>query len=106
MLLFWWKGRAFFFYVDFIKSKNEVLEKFKIYIAKVQNKFGKSPKMLLADKDCGLCDHECQKSLEENGIQYKATVEYCPEISADANKLVENVLCMTKHLLLQANLPE
>lgn len=91
--------------VRFIKTRNEVLENFKIFVNFVENKLQKKVKCIQSDNGGEYVNEEFDKFLKEKRICRRLTVPYNPEQNGIAERknrtLIETATC----LLLQANLP-
>jgi transposase InsO family protein len=85
-------------FVYFLKSKDEVFEKFKEFKALVENQCGKKIKCLRNDNGGEYTSHLFTKFLKDNGIRHQKTVPYTPQqngVAERANRtIVEKARCM------------
>ena len=82
----------------FLRRKDEVFEKFKLFKAAVENETGKRIKILRTDNGSEYTSKHFEKYLKNRGIQHQKTVPYTPEqngITECANRtIVERVRTM------------
>ncbi|GMF22875.1 unnamed protein product [Phytophthora fragariaefolia] len=87
--------------VYFMKAKSEVLSKFKIYKAAMENATGTTIKRLRSDNGGGYTDKLFKACLNRNGIKHEKTVSYTPQQNGLAERmywsLVEMARCMLYH---------
>ncbi|GMF82146.1 unnamed protein product [Phytophthora fragariaefolia] len=87
--------------VYFMKAKSEVLSKFKIYKAAMENATGKTIKRLRSDNGGEYTDKLFKAYLNRNGIKHEKTVPYTPQQNGLAERmnrsLVEMARCMLYH---------
>ncbi|GMF50088.1 unnamed protein product [Phytophthora fragariaefolia] len=65
--------------VYFMKAKSEVLSKFKIFKAAMENATGKAIKRLRSDNGGGYTDKAFKTYLDRSGIKHEKTVPYTPQ---------------------------
>ena len=89
-----------------LKSKDEVLEKFKNWKTFVENQTGLKVKTLRTDNGLEYCNKLFEEFCEKNGIQRHKIITYTPQQNGLAEKmnrtLVEKVRCM----LIYSKLPK
>ncbi|GMF54711.1 unnamed protein product [Phytophthora fragariaefolia] len=87
--------------VYFMKAKSEVLSKFKIYKAAMENATGKTIKRLRSDNGGEYTDKLFKAYLNRNDIKHERTVPYTPQQNGLAERmnrsLVEMARCMLYH---------
>jgi hypothetical protein len=83
--------------VYFLKSKHEVLKKFKEF-ANYVSTLGKKIKVICSDNGGEYCSKEFNDNVKENGILHQQTVPYNPEQNGTAE------IRSCKHMLLE-NIP-
>ncbi|GMF18160.1 unnamed protein product [Phytophthora fragariaefolia] len=87
--------------VYFMKAKSEVLSKFKIYKAAIENATGKTIKRLRSDNGGEYTDKLFKAYLNRNGIKHDKTVPYTPQQNGLAERinrsLAEMARCMLYH---------
>ena len=90
------KSRKVFCY--FLKSKSEVLERFKNFKAFVENDVGKRIKVLRSDNGGEYCSLEFKSFCESHGILHQKSAPYTPQQNGVAERmnrtLVESARCM------------
>ncbi|GMF58102.1 unnamed protein product [Phytophthora fragariaefolia] len=83
--------------VYFMKAKSEVLSKFKIFKAAMENATGKTIKCLRSDNGGEYTDKAFKTYLDRSGIKHEKTVPYTPQQNGLAERmnrsLVEHVTC-------------
>lgn len=90
--------------VYFLKRKSEVFEKFKIYIAEVQNQFEKQIKMIRSDNGKEYINNNLDILFKENGIIHQTTIRYTPEQNGVAERKNRSLVEMAKCMLLDAEM--
>lgn len=89
-----------FRHVYFIKHKSDVYEKFREYAQLVENKFGRSIKVLRSDNGLEFCNEKMKSYLTVKGIQKENTAPYTPEqngrVERDNRTIVESARTMLK----------
>ncbi|GMF42867.1 unnamed protein product [Phytophthora fragariaefolia] len=87
--------------VYFMKAKSEVLSKFKIYKAAMENATDKRIKRLRSDNGGEYTDKLFKAYLNRNGIKHEKTVPYTPQQNGLAERLsrslVETARCLLYH---------
>ena len=89
----------------FLKSKDEVLEKFKEFVNYV-NTLGKKVKVLRSDNGGVYCSKTSQDYLKEHGIQHQTTVPYNPEQNGTAERMNRTLLESARSMMYHANIPK
>ena len=88
-------------HVYFIKSKDQVLEKFKEFVTLTTNLTGKQVKTLRTDNGGEYCSKEFESYLKEKGIVHQTTVSYNPAQNGVPERmnrtLVESARLMMSH---------
>jgi transposase InsO family protein len=87
--------------VHFMKAKSEVLSKFKIFKAAMENATGKTIKRLRSDNGGEYTGRQFKAYLNHHGIKHEKTVPYTPQQNGLAERmnrsLVEMARCMMYH---------
>ena len=91
--------------VYFIKKKNEVAEKFKLYKAMVENRTGNRIKTVRSDNGTEFKCHEMEDYLKLEGIRHELSVEYTPQQNGVAERKNRTLVEMARCLLIRSNLP-
>ena len=89
----------------FLKSKDEVLEKFKEFVNYV-NTLGKKVKVLRSDNGGEYCSKTFQVYLKEHGIQHQTTVPYNPEQNGTAERMNRTLLESACSMMFHAGMPK
>ena len=89
----------------FLKSKDEVLEKFKEFVNYV-NTLGKKVKVLRSDNGGEYCSKTFQDYLKEHGIQHQTTVPYNPEQNGTAERMNRTLLESARSMMFHAGMPK
>ena len=79
-------GASGFCYVYFMRHKDEVLEKFKLYKNMVANKFGKPIKTVRSDNGGEYKNTNMATYIEEKGIVMENTAPYTPKQNGKAER--------------------
>jgi len=93
-------------WVYFVHHKSEVINKFKIFKAQVENQLEKKIKTLRTDNGGEYFSKEFNKYLEVNGIIHQHTVPYTPEQNGVAERANRSIVEMARCLLKQKSLPK
>jgi transposase InsO family protein len=84
-----------------MKAKSEVLSKFKIFKAAMENATGKTIKRLRSDNGGEYTGRQFKAYLNDHGIKHEKTVPYTPQQNGLAERmnrsLVEMARCMMYH---------
>lgn len=87
-------------WIYFLKSKNEVFNKFKIFKALVENESGRKIQSIRSDNGTEYVNNEFQKYLEASGIRHQTTVPRCSAqngVAERANRtIMEKARCMLR----------
>ena len=89
----------------FLKSKDEVLEKFKEFVNYV-NTLGKKVKILRSDNGGEYCSKTFQDYLKEHGIQHQTTVPYNPEQNGTPERMNRTLLEAARSMMYHASIPK
>ncbi len=90
--------------VYFLKSKDEVLEKFKQYVSQAE-KLGKRVKNLRSDNGGEYCSKVFDDYLKAKGITHQTTVPHCPEQNGIAERM-NRTLVEAAHSMFHAGMPK
>ena len=91
--------------VHFLKSKDEVLEKFKQYVNQAE-KLGKRVKNLRSDNGGEYCSEVFDDYLKEKGITHQTTVPYCPEQNGIAERMNRTLVEAARSMMFHAGMPK
>lgn len=92
-------------YVYFLKSKNEVFDKFREYKALVENQSGKKIKVFRSDNGTEYVNSQFKDYFRESGIQFHPSAPYTPEQNGVAERLNRTLVEKARCMLSQAGLP-
>lgn len=90
--------------VFMIKSKNEVLSKFKMFKCHVENLTGRKIKTFQSDNGTEYKNKVFDTFLQENGIQRRLTTPYTPQSNGTAERMNRTLLEMARCMLLSSGL--
>lgn len=93
-------------FVYFLRTKNEVFEKFKLFKNYVECQTNKKIKVLRSDNGTEYKNKQFDEFLEKCGIKRQLTVPYTPQQNGIAERANRTLIEMAKSLLIHANLPE
>lgn len=91
--------------IRFLKSKAEVLEKTKEYVALVEKQKGKSVKVIQSDNGREYVNTEFDNYLKQKGISRRLTVPHNPEQNGTAERKNRTLLDTARCMLMDAELP-
>ena len=91
--------------VYFLKSKDQVLEKFKEFVSYV-NTLGKKVKVLRSDNGGEYCSKAFKDYLKEHGILHQTTVPYNPEQNGTAERMNRTLLEAARSMMYHAGMPK
>ena len=91
-------------FVYFIKTKDEVLEKFKIFKALVENQTGLKIKKLRTDNGREYVNREFNDFLNTHGIQRQLTICYTPQQNGVSERFNRTLMEMARCMLVKSNL--
>ena len=91
--------------VYFLKSKDEVLEKFKEFVSYVST-LGKKVKVLRSDNGGEYCSKAFDDYLKKNGILHQTTVPYNPEQNGIAERMNRTLLEAARSMMYHAHMPK
>ncbi|KAL0276778.1 UNVERIFIED_CONTAM: hypothetical protein PYX00_004278 [Menopon gallinae] len=92
--------------VYMLKNKSDVLEKFKVFKARVENFTGRKIKCIRTDNAREYLSKEFKNILEECGISRQLSAEYTPQQNGIAERANRTLIEMARCLMLQGNLPQ
>lgn len=92
--------------VYFLRHKSEASEKIKHYIAMVQNKFNKKPKVIRSDRGGEYVDNTLKQYLHAEGILIQYTAPYSPQQNGVAERKNRTLVEMARCMLTDADLPK
>lgn len=90
----------------FVKHKSDVLDCFKVYNAKIKNKFGSAVKVLHVDNGTEYCNGEFKEYLDKEGIELETTAPYSPQQNGRAERDNRTVIESARSMLYHADLPK
>lgn len=91
--------------VYIIRHKSEVLEKLKIFKARMENQVGKKIKILMTDNGGEYCSHDFTTFTNKYGIIHHKTVPRTPEQNGRAERKNRTLWDDVRTMLRQKNLP-
>ncbi|UYV74187.1 hypothetical protein LAZ67_11002345 [Cordylochernes scorpioides] len=92
--------------VYFMRSKSEVLERFKEYKNSVENYHSRKIKVLRSDNGTEYVNHEFNKFLNESGIKRQLTVPRTPQQNGTAERMNQTLLNTARCILLESGIPK
>ena len=92
-------------HVYFIKSKDEVLEKFKEFANYAANTTGKNVKVLRSDNGGEYCSKAFKAYLKESGIVHQTTVPYNPAQNGVAERMNRTLLETSRSMMAHSKVP-
>ena len=87
-------------WVYFLKTKDQVFEKFKEWKALVENTFDQKVKTLRTDNGGEYTSNEFEKFLKEQGIRHEKTIPKTPQQNGIAERMNRTLVEATRSLLL------
>jgi hypothetical protein len=91
--------------VYFLKSKDEVLEKFKEFDNFTKNVTGKGIKILRTDNGGEYCSNAFDTYLKERGITHQLTAPYNPAQNGVAERMNRTIVESARSMLFHSNTP-
>lgn len=91
-------------HVYFMKTKNQVFEKFQEYKALVENQTGKRIKIFRSDNGTEYVNNQFLKFFKDCGIQFQTTAPYTPQQNGVAERLNRTIVEKARCMLFQAGL--
>jgi len=91
--------------VRFMKSKNEVLKKFRSYKARMENEHRTKIKSIQSDNGREYVNLEFEEFLKTNGIEHRTSAPYTPQQNRVAERFNRTLIEWARCSLLQSNLP-
>jgi transposase InsO family protein len=92
-------------YVQLIAHRYEALDRFKRFVAEVENQHEKSLKALRTDRGREYLSDQFKDLCEENGIRRQLTISNTPQQNGVAERRNRTLLDMVRSMIAQANLP-
>lgn len=94
--------------VYFLKHKSDTIERFREFNNQLENKFGKSIKVLKVDDGREYCNDNMYRYMKVKGIQMDNTAPYTPEQNGKAERERENrtIVESVRTMLHAKNLPD
>ncbi|KAI8124587.1 Retrovirus-related Pol polyprotein from transposon TNT 1-94 [Lucilia cuprina] len=93
-------------FVYFMKNKNEVLDKFKMFKLFVEKQLNRSIKCVRSDNGREYVNSQFDKFLEENGIQRQLTVPYTPQQNGISERANRTIVEMARSMILYSAVDE
>jgi len=91
--------------IEFIKSKAEVFDHFKAFVARLKNEVGCSVKTIRSDNGGEYTSLAFQQWLKEEGIRHETSVPKTPQQNGAAEREIRTIVEHARSMLLSANLP-
>ena len=92
--------------VRFLRTKSEVFQATKEYIALIENQKGKTVKALQSDKGGEYTSYDFETYLKQKRINRRLTAPFNPEQNGTAERKNRTLLDAARCLLAEANLPK
>jgi transposase InsO family protein len=92
-------------WIYLIKTKDEVLQKFKSFKIMVEKQSEKQIKILRSDGGGEYTSHDFKVFCTENGIQHEVIAPYTPQHNGMAERRNRTIMNMTRCMLKEKNLP-
>ncbi|KAK2438086.1 putative mitochondrial protein [Trifolium repens] len=92
-------------WIHLMKSKDEVLQKFKIFKLEVENQSNKKIKILRSDGGGEYTSLEFKSFCESSGIKHEVTAPYTPQHNGIAERRNRTIMNMTRCMLKEKELP-
>lgn len=92
--------------VYFLRHKSDVYEKFKEFERFINNKFGRSMKVLRTDNGREYCNHQMTQYLKLNGIVMENTAPFSPEQNGKAERDNRTIVESARSMMQAAALPK
>ena len=93
-------------YLYLIKTKDEVLNKFKIYKTEVENQQEKKIKIIRSDRGGEYTSNELTNFCEDHGIIHEVTAPYSPQSNGVAERKNRTLMNMVNSMLISSGVPE
>lgn len=90
----------------FLKAKNEAFEKIKAHIAYLENRYGRTPKILRFDNGTEFFNNEMKSWAASKGIELQTTAPYSPSQNGIAERYNRTIIELARAMLFSANLPK
>ncbi|KAH9681147.1 hypothetical protein KPL71_026853 [Citrus sinensis] len=91
-------------WVYILKHKSEALDKFKEWIALMENQIGRKIKRLRTDNGLEYCSNEFDEFCKRLGIARQKTVRYTPQQNGLAERMNKTLIEKVRYMLLSSNL--
>lgn len=98
--------RSRYMFVYFLKSRDEILDKFKEFKSFLENQSGKNLKALRSDNGREYLSGAFEQLLVNSGIKRQLTVPHTPQQNGVAERANRTLVEMARSMLLHAGLPE
>lgn len=95
-----------FRHVYFLKHKSDVLEKFKKYDKLIENKFGRTMRVLRSDNGLEFKNRAMEEYTDSRGIQREFTAPYTPQQNGKAERDNRTLIESARTMLLAKSLPK
>lgn len=95
-----------FRHVYFLKHKSDVLEKFKKFDKLIENKFGRTMRVLRSDNGLEFKNRAMEEYTDSRGIQREFTAPYMPQQNGKAERDNRTLIESARTMLLAKNLPK
>ena len=92
--------------VEFMKLKSQASEKVKQYLIHLQNRCGKTPKIIRVDNGTEYINADLMKWCKDRGIEVQQTAPYSPEQNGLAERLNRTLIELARAMLIAKKLPE
>ena len=92
--------------VYFLKTKSEVIRKFKTYKALAENFHNAKIKVFRSDGGGEFCSREFENLLQESGIEHHKSAPYTPQQNGSAERLNRTLFECGRSILAASELPE
>jgi len=95
-----------FCYVYFLKHKDKVLEKFKLYENMIANKFGQKIKIVRSDNGRKYKNAKMNEYIEERGIIMENTAPHTPQQNRKAERAYRTIMECARTIMRAKSLPK
>ncbi|KAD0338797.1 hypothetical protein E3N88_44430 [Mikania micrantha] len=89
-----------------LKTKDEALEKFRIFKVLVENQYGKKIKVLRTDRGGEFTSNEFKAFCEQSGITRQLTAPYTPQQNGIVERRNQTVMSTTRSILNAMKMPQ
>lgn len=91
--------------IYFLKKKNEVLQKFKDFVAYAENHTGRKVKVIRSDNGGEYISNEFKQFCAERGIRREETIPMSPQQNGVSERMNRTIMESARSMLHHANLP-